>query len=171
MKKLRPILAAGTALALCAGAAMAERGSDGEVKIIFWQAPSTMNPYLSGGTKEVYASSMVLEPLAKFSSSGEIVPALVEDIPTVENGGVSEDLKSITWKIAEGVLWSDGTPVTANDAVLPGNTARTRKAAAPSPPIMRVFPRLKLWMIAPSASISTSRNPSPIPRLSAMNCR
>jgi peptide/nickel transport system substrate-binding protein len=30
-----------------APAAMAERGSDGEVKIIYWQAPSILNPYLS----------------------------------------------------------------------------------------------------------------------------
>jgi peptide/nickel transport system substrate-binding protein len=33
--------------------AMAERGSDGEVKIIYWQAPSILNPFLSGGTKDV----------------------------------------------------------------------------------------------------------------------
>ena len=26
-----------------------ERGRDGEVKIIYWQAPSILNPYLSGG--------------------------------------------------------------------------------------------------------------------------
>ena len=28
----------------------AERGSDGNVGIIYWQAPSILNPYLSGGT-------------------------------------------------------------------------------------------------------------------------
>jgi hypothetical protein len=33
---------------------------------------------------------------------GELVPWLVEEIPTVENGGVSEDLTSITWKITPG---------------------------------------------------------------------
>jgi peptide/nickel transport system substrate-binding protein len=35
----------------------------------------------------------------------------------VENGGVSEDLTSITWKLKDGLLWSDGTPVTAEDAI------------------------------------------------------
>jgi peptide/nickel transport system substrate-binding protein len=44
-----------------------------------------------------------------------MVPFLAEEIPTLENGGVSEDLKSITWKLKSGLLWSDGTPVTAND--------------------------------------------------------
>ncbi|WP_370195014.1 ABC transporter substrate-binding protein, partial [Aurantimonas coralicida] len=46
---------------------------------------------------------------------GELVPWLVDEIPTVENGGVSEDLMSITWTISEGILWADGTPVTSAD--------------------------------------------------------
>ncbi|MFV0475157.1 MAG: peptide ABC transporter substrate-binding protein [Pikeienuella sp.] len=117
MNRLPHMLAAGASLALMAGPALAERGSDGELKIIYWQAPSTMNPYLSGGTKEVEASSMVIEPLARYSETGEIVPALAAEIPTVENGGVAADLTSITWKLKEGVTWADGTPFTAADAV------------------------------------------------------
>ena len=94
-----------------------ERGRDGELKIIYWQAPSTLNPYLSGGTKEVESASLVLESLARFDNNGEMVPWLATEIPTLENGGLAEDLKSITWNLKEGVLWSDGTPFTANDAV------------------------------------------------------
>ena len=94
---------------------MAERGSDGNVSIIYWQAPSIMNPFLSGGTKDVEAGSLVIEPLARYNQDGEMVPFLVTEVPTVDNGGVSEDLMSITWKIKPGLLWSDGTPFTAND--------------------------------------------------------
>lgn len=103
---------AGTALA---PAAMAERGSDGEVKVIYWQAPSIMTPYLSGGTKDLEAASLVLEPLARYDQDGNMVPWLAQDVPTVANGGVSEDLKSITWKLQDGLLWSDGSPVTSED--------------------------------------------------------
>ena len=92
-----------------------ERGRDGEVSILYWQAPSTMNPFLSGGTKDVEAASLVVEPLARFDETGTIQPWLVDEIPTVENGGVSEDLMSITWKITPGLLWSDGTPFTSAD--------------------------------------------------------
>ena len=105
------------AIAITAGAAQAERGSDGELKVLYWQAVSILNPYLSGGTKDVEGSSVVIEPLAKYDEAGTMVPALVEEIPTVENGGVSEDLKTITWKIKDGILWSDGTPLTAEDVV------------------------------------------------------
>ncbi|MBP1849438.1 peptide ABC transporter substrate-binding protein [Rhizobium halophytocola] len=118
MTKSRLLLAASAAaLSLAAAPAMADRGTDGDLKIIFWQAASTMNPYLSGGTKEVYASSMVIEPLARYDETGELVPMLAAEIPTVENGGVAEDLKSMTWKLKDGLKWSDGTPVTAKDAV------------------------------------------------------
>ncbi len=96
---------------------LAERGSDGNLNIIYWQAVSILNPYLSGGTKDVEASSLIVEPLARYDENGALVPFLVEEIPTVANGGVSEDLTSITWKITKDVKWSDGTDFTADDVV------------------------------------------------------
>jgi peptide/nickel transport system substrate-binding protein len=81
------------------------------------QAVSILNPYLSRGDKDVYSAAMVLEPLANFDPNGELVPTLAEEIPTLENGGIAEDLKSITWKLKKDVLWSDGTPFTAADVV------------------------------------------------------
>lgn len=92
-----------------------ERGRDGQVNIIYWQAPSIMNPYLSGGTKELEAASLVIEPLARYNQDGALVPWLAQEIPTVTNGGVSEDLTRITWKLKEGLKWSDGSPVTSED--------------------------------------------------------
>ena len=100
---------------LMATAGLAERGSDGQVNIIYWQAPSIMNPYLSGGTKELEAASLVLEPLARYDEKGNMVPYLAESVPTVENGGVSADLQSITWKLKEGLKWSDGSALTSED--------------------------------------------------------
>jgi peptide/nickel transport system substrate-binding protein len=92
------------------------RGRDGNVSIIYWQAPSILNPFLSGGTKDVEAASMIIEPLARYNEAGNLVPWLVEEIPTVDNGGVSADLTTITWKITPGITWSDGTPFTSADA-------------------------------------------------------
>jgi peptide/nickel transport system substrate-binding protein len=108
------LLGAVASMAL-APAAFAERGADGEVKIIYWQAPSILNPFLSGGTKDVESASMIIEPLARYNENGELVPWLVTEIPTVANGGVSADLTSITWNITPGILWSDGSPFTSAD--------------------------------------------------------
>ena len=68
-----------------------------------WQAVSTVNPYLSGGTKDIEAASLVLEPLARYDDTGTMVSALAADIPTVENGGVSADLMSIAWPLRQDV--------------------------------------------------------------------
>ena len=115
--KLRTALMGAAGVLAMASAAFAERGSDGNVNILYWQAVSIMNPYLSGGTKDIEAASLVIEPLARFDAGGVLVPFLAEDIPTVQNGGVSEDLTTITWKLKPGLLWSDGTAVTSADVV------------------------------------------------------
>ncbi|MCV2863677.1 peptide ABC transporter substrate-binding protein [Defluviimonas sp. WL0075] len=116
MKLKTALLGAAAGLAL-APAAFAERGADGHVNIIYWQAPSILNPYLSSGTKDIESASLVIEPLGRYDEKGNLVPYLAEEIPTVGNGGVSEDLTSITWKLKSGLLWSDGSPVTSADVV------------------------------------------------------
>ena len=113
--KLRTALLGAAAAMAFSPAAHAERGSDGQLNLIYYQAVSVMTPYLSGGTKDIDAASLVLEPLAGFDENGIIVPRLVESIPTLDNGGVSADLTTITWKLTPGLLWSDGTPVTSAD--------------------------------------------------------
>lgn len=113
--KLKSLMLGAVASCAMAPAAFAERGADGEVRILYWQAPSILNPFLSGGTKDVESASMIIEPLARYDSTGTMVPWLVEDIPTTGNGGVAADLRSITWKIKPGITWSDGTPFTAED--------------------------------------------------------
>ena len=113
----RSVLIPLAAAMMFATAAHAERGSDGQLKILYWQAPSILNPFLSGGTKDIHASSLIIEPLAHYDTEGNLVPTLAEEIPTVGNGGVSADLRTITWTLKQGVVWSDGSPFTAHDVV------------------------------------------------------
>ena len=120
MKLKTALLGAACAFAM-APAAQAERGTDGEVKLTFPQAVSIMNPYLSSGTKDLLAASMVIEPLAGYDDQGNLFPRLVTEIPSLANGGISADLTTITWKLIPGMLWSDGTPLTADDVVFTAN--------------------------------------------------
>ena len=50
--------------------------------ILYWQAPTLPGPYLSGGTKDLDAGAITLEPLAKYDPDGNLVPALAAQIPT-----------------------------------------------------------------------------------------
>lgn len=92
-----------------------ERGRDGQVNVFFWQAPSLLNPYLSAGLKDIETASVVLEPLARFDDQGQTTAWLAREIPTRDNGGISDDFQSITWVLRDGVFWSDGSPVTSRD--------------------------------------------------------
>ena len=82
MKFRSALLGAAASLAF-APAAFAERGADGHVNVIYWQAPSILNPFLSGGTKDIESASLVIEPLARYNEKGELVPYLAAEIPTV----------------------------------------------------------------------------------------
>ena len=92
-------------------------GGEETLTILYWQAPSTPNPYLSGGFKDRDAGAITLQPLAYYDPNGALVPALAEDIPTLQNGGISQDLTSITWNLKDDLKWSDGSDLTAHDVV------------------------------------------------------
>lgn len=85
--------------------------------ILYWQAPSLPGPYLSSGFKDRDAGAVTLEPLAVYDPDGVLTPVLASEIPTLENGGVAQNLLSITWTLREGLRWSDGSPLTADDVV------------------------------------------------------
>lgn len=93
------------------------RGEGGELKLIQWQAPTILSPHVATGTKDYLAASITLEPLMNYLPDGTLVPNLVTEVPSVANGLLAEDLSSVTYKLLDGVVWSDGEPFTADDVV------------------------------------------------------
>ena len=94
-----------------------KRGGGGTLKLLWWQGPVHLNPHFAAGTKEQEGSRIFYEPLAAWDAEGNLVPVLAEAVPTRENGGLSADGKSVTWKLKKGVTWHDGKPFTADDVV------------------------------------------------------
>ncbi len=94
-----------------------KRGGGGALRLLWWQAPTLLNPHFATGTKDQDASRIFYEPLAGWDSDGNLVPALAAEIPSRENGGLAADGKSVTWKLKQGVKWHDGKPFTADDVV------------------------------------------------------
>lgn len=93
------------------------RGGGGPLKVLWWQAPTLLNPHFATGTKDQDASRIFYEPLAGWDSEGNLVPVLAAEVPTLENGGLSEEGASVTWKLRQGVTWHDGQPFTADDCI------------------------------------------------------
>jgi peptide/nickel transport system substrate-binding protein len=93
-----------------------KRGAGDDLKILYWQAPTILNAHLATGTKDSDAARLVTEPLASYGPDAKpLANALAAEIPTVANGGVSADLTTVTWKLRQGVKWSDGSAFTADD--------------------------------------------------------
>ncbi len=115
-----------TQLLVHSGVAMAQakntykptkRGGGGPLKVLWWQGPTLLNPHFAVGTKDQDGSRLFYEPLAAWDDEGNLSAKLAAEIPTRENGGLSADGKSVTWKLKQGVTWHDGKPFTADDAV------------------------------------------------------
>ena len=92
-------------------------GGGGALKLLFWQAPTLLNPHFAVGTKDQEGSRIFYEPLAAWDRDGNLVPVLAAEIPEIENGGVAPDGMSVTWKLKGDVAWHDGRPFTADDVV------------------------------------------------------
>jgi len=94
-----------------------KRGGGGALKTLWWQGATLLNPHFATGTKDQDGSRIFYEPLASWDPDGNLSPTLAADIPTVQNGGVSKDGKTVTWQLKKNVTWHDGKPFTADDCV------------------------------------------------------
>src|ERR1700747_1311877 len=92
-------------------------GGGGALKVLFWQAPTLLNPHFAVGTKDQEGSRVFYEPLAAWDPDGNLVPVLAAEIPEIENGGITPDGMSVTWKLKKDVAWHAGKPFTADDVV------------------------------------------------------
>jgi len=127
------LASAGVAHAQPKGAPMfapTKRGGGGQLKVLWWQAPTLLNPHFATGTKDQDGSRIFYEPLAAYDPEGNLFPVLAAEIPSVQNGAVSKDGRSVTWKLKKGVSWHDGKPFTADDVVFNWEFVRDPKTAA-----------------------------------------
>ena len=108
----------------------AKAGGGGPLKLLFWQAPTLLNPHFAIGTKDQEACRIFYEPLAAWNNDGELQAVLAAEIPSAQNGAVAADGKSVVWKLKPGVKWHDGQPLTADDLVFNWQYARDPATAA-----------------------------------------
>lgn len=93
------------------------RGEYGTLRLFWWQPPTNLNIHRAVGSNNCDAASLVSEPLARISRHAKTpdIPILASVIPSIQNGLLAADYTSVTWRLKEGVVWSDGTPFTAAD--------------------------------------------------------
>ena len=79
--------------------------------------PESLNPLYAYSWTAECIFDLNLLPLWNIDDDGNYVMELAEELPTTENGGISTDDLTITVKFRPEAVWSDGIPVTAEDAV------------------------------------------------------
>lgn len=77
--------------------------------------PPSFNAYLNDTGFEALIGELVFGALAEIGPDGNYYPELALDLPTLANGDLSEDGKTVTWRLRPGVVWSDGQPFSSAD--------------------------------------------------------
>ena len=79
------------------------------------QEPDNIVPYYTVMSYAVWIAQLTLVGLAEWDQNGALVPELAAELPSTDNGGVSADGLTITWKLKPCLFWSDGEPLTSAD--------------------------------------------------------
>lgn len=109
MKKLFLILFAFVFIISCGGSKGNNAGDKGTVSFNIEVEPTSLDPQLLTDEAGLNVSQFLYEGLVRLNDKSEIIPA------GAESWEVSEDGKIWTFKIREGMTWSNGDPVTAKD--------------------------------------------------------
>ena len=88
----------------------------GTVTLIIPEEPTTLNYFLADAAiVRQAAEATMMTGLATINENGEYVATLAKELPTLDNSGLSADFLTVTWKLREGLKWSDGEALTSDD--------------------------------------------------------
>jgi len=87
----------------------------GTVVVAHRQEPDRFWGPLTGLTVSMEVGRLINHPLLGVDENGDFFPFLITEVPTVENGGISADSKTVTLHLLENVKWHDGEAFTARD--------------------------------------------------------
>lgn len=95
--------------------------------------PDSLNPLVSNEADELNFSHLYMSYLIENDDRGNAIPEIALQVPTLENGGISKDQRTIIYRLRRGVRWQDGRSLTARDVIFsyraivnPHNNVATR---------------------------------------------
>ncbi len=87
----------------------------GTLRVAIQSDLKTLNPLLTSNTTDVFIDRFMFEPLLTADPKGNPLPMLAAIVPTTQNGGISADGLTVTYRLRKDVKWTDGVPVTSKD--------------------------------------------------------
>ncbi|MBN2185155.1 MAG: peptide ABC transporter substrate-binding protein [Candidatus Krumholzibacteriota bacterium] len=91
------------------------KNQGGRLVIGMQQEPEILNEAVNSMVAVVYVCNLIFSKFVKYNEKMELVPDLITEVPTLENGGISPDYLTYTYHIRDDAFWHDGTPVSSAD--------------------------------------------------------
>jgi peptide/nickel transport system substrate-binding protein len=123
-----PALAVASLLAGCSPAATRH----GLLRIVNIAEPDSLNPVVGNFQIDSDLAQLWGGMLFNWSDRDELVPELATEVPTLANGGISPDGRTIVYHLRPGVRWQDGAPFTADDVIWTWHAVMNPKNNVPS---------------------------------------
>ncbi len=79
------------------------------------EEPDNLNEMFAHTDAADQLANLIYEPLFRYAPNGDFLPAAATEVPTLQNGGISKDGKTIVLHMRKGMTWSDGAPYDARD--------------------------------------------------------
>ncbi|MQA81048.1 MAG: hypothetical protein GEV10_21620 [Streptosporangiales bacterium] len=110
------LIAALAVLTMVVSCGQATSTSDSRTALVAMvQEPGLLNPFFNDQSGSDISYAFTIEQLFQARPDGSYEPNLAAEIPTVENGAIRDGGKVVTYRLREGITWSDGEPFTADD--------------------------------------------------------
>jgi peptide/nickel transport system substrate-binding protein len=87
----------------------------GRVVIGVQQEPEMLSEILNAMATNNMVCNLVFSKFVKYDDDLNLIPDLIKEIPSVENGGISPDYLTYTYHLRTDALWHDGRRVTSRD--------------------------------------------------------
>jgi peptide/nickel transport system substrate-binding protein len=116
---------AGAAPTAAATEATVSAGGGGTVVLIIPEEPAGLNRFVADAAIVYQVSDATVIGLTTPNEKGEYEPRLAADLPTI-----SDDHKTVTWKLRDGLKWSDGEPLTSDDVKFTWEAVSNPKSGA-----------------------------------------
>jgi len=93
---------------------------------------NTLNPTITTLAVEQNVAGAIFDGLVEINDQQRLIPDLATVVPSVRNGGISRDGKTITYHLRHGVVWHDGKPFSADDVIFTFRTILNPRVNAPN---------------------------------------
>jgi peptide/nickel transport system substrate-binding protein len=116
--RVRPFLLAALLVASATGCTHRVQQNTARTFVIAQTSePRSLDPLLDSGFTSEQVGSLVYSYLVRIDPRGQLEADLASRVPSLENGDISRDGKTIVYHLRRGVRWQDGIPFTADDVV------------------------------------------------------